>query len=92
MVEKTEYTKPLVTLELAEYNSILKYIQTLEEILANKDEPYKKALEEICTKFYGGSMNQSNTIINVLIKHKLFIERPSLLIEQSGISIKRSQE
>ena len=44
------YQKPLVTIELDEYNKMLKYIALLDESIG--DNPYKSALENIVREIF----------------------------------------
>lgn len=68
------YTKPLVTLGLDEYNGLLKYIETLE-LLTSDDNPYKKSLililEQLRVKsepmmFHSMDFNNNNNFPNAI--------------------------
>lgn len=72
------YQKPLVTIELDEYNKMLKYIQLLDESIGSN--PYKDTLQSIVTKvFLNHELNYSldplqsfkNLIINSFKDNKL---------------------
>lgn len=53
------YQKPLVTIELDEYNKMLKYIKLLDESIGENCEPYKKALQKIINTFSSYNYIQS---------------------------------
>ena len=75
-----EYKKPLVTIELAEYNALQKYVEKLESNYYG-DNPYKNALEEIIQFIFNDKLpfNFPETkggialFHQLLSRHKLYI-------------------
>lgn len=53
-----EFIKPVVTIELAEYNALQKYIERLESNYYG-DNPYKTALEDIIHFLFNGQQPDS---------------------------------
>ena len=45
------YQKPLVTIELDEYNKMLEYIKLLDDSIGDSCNKYKKALQEIISEY-----------------------------------------
>lgn len=61
------YQKPLVTIELDEYNKMLEYIKLLDESIGENCEPYKKALQKIINVFssYNHNFTQIQYSVNM---------------------------
>ena len=84
------FQKPLVTIELDEYNKMLEYIKLLDDSIGDSCNKYKKALQEIIsnyskvsTKIY--SINPSETfreiISDALVKNKIKVNYDNYEIE-----------
>jgi hypothetical protein len=84
--------EPTVNLKLSDYNKIISYIQTLEEMSYVNDEPFKSALEKIIMTIFNHysvmSDNMIKDIHNILIENKLIIERNGSIMN-SNIIIKK---
>jgi len=68
-----EFHKPLVTIELDEYNSMLKYIETIEAVSSSNFNPYKVAIKQLLERMllkefnqYDYSNSTTNLVINIL--------------------------
>ncbi len=90
-----EYKKPLVTIELAEYNALQKYIEKLESNYYG-DNPYKNALEDVIQFIFNGKLPSNFTetkggiasIHQLLSNHRLYIS-PSPFNSELNISLNK---
>lgn len=57
------FQKPLVTIELDEYNKMLEYIKLLDDSIGDSCNKYKRALQDIISGYHkmGTTMNYSIT-------------------------------
>ena len=82
----TAFSKPLVTIELAEYELLQKQLNVVEDILNENLNPYKNALTEIINTLKRGdtSIRLDNMILNVCVKNNIIL-RHTVADTQLGV-------